>query len=142
MKRQLLFEIAVALVLILFAPVNAWFTVFAQGGDAKLTPNPKPTPTPKSTTKTPPKAPVASAPAPARILPTLIFNQEMKDNLDLKASQKTQAGGLFEEFILNAKMDDWLNFQLQSESPDLEMQLFDKEKVEVPLNRGGPNLFT
>ncbi len=134
MKRRLFFMLWGPLgMLILFGLAG---DVFAQGGDAKLKPDPKPTPKPAP--KATPKAPT---PTPAPATPTLVFSQEVKNRFDQKSSGKVPGGGLYEEFILNAKADDWLNFQLQGDDPDLAVQIVDKEKNEVPVARGGSNLF-
>lgn len=119
MKRQL-FSCAVLSVLILFAPFNASFKVYGQGGDGKLTPDPKPTPTPKGGKGAKPAAPVT---------PTLSFNEEEKGRFDPRAAEK------FEEFLLAAKSSDWLTFKLTSENPALNLQLFDKDKTEIPLSK-------
>ncbi|MGH9839169.1 MAG: hypothetical protein ACREEM_10325, partial [Blastocatellia bacterium] len=133
MKKRLFFKLAVHLMLVLFGLAG---DAFAQGGDAKLTPNPKPTPSPKPAPKAAPK-PAALAPA----TPALVYSQEVKDRFDQKSSGKLPGGGFYEEFILNARADDWLNFQLQGDDPDLAVQIVDKEKNEIPVARGGPNLF-
>src|SRR6476620_8454818 len=64
MKRQLIPPTVVLLMLVLFSPFNASLKVLAQGGAAKLTPEPKPTPAPTGskgakTVPTPTPAPVA-----------------------------------------------------------------------------------
>lgn len=126
--------------LILFTLFNAGPDLYAQGGDAKLTPAPeaKPTPAPKNAKS---NARPAPTPIPPRVTPLVAFNQEYKDRLDLKLSSKTPAGGVFEDFILNAKTDDWLNFQLNSEAQDLTLRLIDPQNGDVPIARNGPNVF-
>jgi tetratricopeptide (TPR) repeat protein len=139
MKRQRFSDFAVFVVLALFVCCCTGSWGLAQGGDAKLTPapTPKPTPAPKSAPK---PAPRPAAP-PVPVTPKLIFSQEVKERLDLKSLGKIPGGALFAEFILNAKADDWLNFQLEGEDPDLAVQILDADKNQVPVARGGPNLF-
>ncbi len=127
MKRQLIPHIAAVLVLILFSSLNAAFNVYAQSGSGEL-PGAKPTPTPKGGAKGPSKP---AAPA----TPALSFNQEMKGRLDPRASEKGAAGTYFEEYLLNARSEDWLAFRLESENPSLGLQILDKDKAEVAITK-------
>jgi hypothetical protein len=102
----------------------------AQSGSGEL-PGAKPTPTPKG--RRPVAKPAApTAPAPVAT-PTLSFNQSYKGRLDPRASDKAPNGSIFEEHILNAKSEELLSFQLQSDNPALTVQLFDKDKTEIPV---------
>ncbi len=124
MQRQPFPHIATLLVLILFSPLSAAFSVYAQSGSGALPPV-KPTPAPKGGKATKPATPAAP------VTPTLTFGQELKGRLDAKASQKGAAGAYFEEHILNASNGDWLTFRVESENPALGLQILDKDKAEV-----------
>ncbi len=137
MKRQLFPHIVVVLVLVLFASLNAAFNVYAQSGSGELPPvKPTPTPNPRGAKATKPAAPAAPA------TPTLAFNQEAKGRLDPKASAKGAAGSFFEEYILNARSDDWLTFRIESDDRSLGVQILDKDKAEVAVAKdSGPGAF-
>lgn len=111
--------------LTLFASV-----AFAQGGSGALpgtAPGTKPTPAPRTTAPRPaPKAPVT---------PTLVFNTAVKGKLDPKTALKEATGGLADEYILNARADDWLIFGLQTDDPNLGIKIFDKDRAEVAVAR-------
>lgn len=117
----------------------------AQGGsgDLPVGPSPKPKPTPAAKNPTPvrtaPKPTPTPAPTPA-VLP-IAFNQLVTDRLDAKTSKKNPDGTIYQEYILKARADDWLNFQIQSDATDLIVQMVDETKVEVPIARGGANVF-
>lgn len=132
MKRQLVSRIFVVFAISLFASLMAPTFVFAQGGEGKLTPAPKPTPIPKGTAKT--TTPKPAAP-PVPVTPTIVLNQALKARIDPKSSDKAPGGGLYEEFILNARADDWLNFKIESENHDLTVQVVDANKAEVAVAR-------
>ena len=142
MKRIWLLRIADTLLAALLSSLIS-APAFAQGARGELPPvKPTPTPTPRPGGNPRPSVkPPTPTPAPARVTPTLVFNKEVKDQIDPKSSEKLVTGGLYEEFILNARADDWLNFQLQSENADLVVQILDKDKAEMPVVRGGPNMF-
>ena len=71
----------------------------------------------------------------APVTPTIVFNQAFKARIDPKSSEKAAGGGLYEEFILNARAEDWLNFRIESDNPDLMVQVVDAAKAEVPIGR-------
>lgn len=133
MKRQLLIHLAVALVLILFAPFNAAFHTRAQGGDGKLAPDKKPALEKKPTPAPPPRSSAKSTKPvePAKPVETgpvrLSFNQEAKSQLDPRAPEK------FADFPFDARNTDLLTIKLVSGNPALTVQLFDKDNSEVPL---------
>jgi hypothetical protein len=112
----------------LFLSLDALPSVYAQSGSGAL-PAVRPTPTPNPKSARP--APTKPAPPVAPVTPTLTFNQEAKGRLDPKASAKGAAGSFFEEYILNARSDDWLTFRIESEDPSLGLQILDKDKAEV-----------
>jgi hypothetical protein len=128
MKRQLFPHIATLLVLILFSSLNAAFSLYAQSGSGALPPV-KPTPTPKGGKVTKPATPAAP------VTPTLAFGQELKGQLDTRASEKGAAGTYFEEYLLNARSEDSLAFRLESENPALSLQILDKDKAEVAVTK-------
>jgi hypothetical protein len=140
MKSCLFSPRSLTFALILFASIGAGSEIYAQGGDAKLTPEAKPTPAPK-TSKSGGRPTAAPTPIPPRVTPTVVFNQEYKDRLDLKLSGKIPTGGVFEDFILNAKTYDWLNFELAAAAQDLVIRVIDSQNADIPVARGGPNLF-
>lgn len=124
MKKRLLFQSAILLITFIAASGDCC-RVFAQGGDAKLTPAPKPTTAPKSDSKAGrPSAPVSNV---------LVFDEDMKGRLDARGSEKAANGVFFEEFVLNAKSEDLLVFQLQSADVNLGLQIVDKDNADVPL---------
>ncbi len=132
MKRTLFYQNVVLLVLTLFLLFNASPLIYAQGRSGEL-PGAKPTPTPapKVPAKvTRPSTPAATAPP---VTPNLTFNQGLKGRLDPKNSEKAPNGNLFEEHILNAKSDDLLIIQIQSDNSTLAVQIFDKNKAEIPV---------
>jgi hypothetical protein len=118
----------------LFSSLDALPSVYAQSGSGAL-PAVKPTPTPNPKSARP--APAKPAPPAAPVTPTLAFNQEAKGRLDPKASAKGAAGSFFEEYLLNARSDDWLTFRLESDDPSLGLQILDKDKAEVAVTKDG-----
>jgi hypothetical protein len=137
MKRQLFPPTVVLLMLVLFAPFSASFNVRAQGGDAKLTPEPKSNPkTAKGAKATP-----TPAPTPPPMTRNLTVGEEAKGRLDPRSSEKGAAGAVFEDLILNAKSDDLLTLQIESENPSLGLQVFDKDKTEVALAKDSSGNF-
>jgi hypothetical protein len=121
MKRQLIPHIATLSVLVLFSSLS--FEVCAQSGSGAL-PAVKPTPTPN------PKGAKPARPA-APVTPTLAVGQETKGRLDPKASEKGAAGSYFEEYLLNARSEDSLTFNLESQDSSLGLQILDKDKTEI-----------
>ena len=120
--------LALSFVLSVSLPV---VSALAQGGSGEL---PGAKPGTKGGAKPPVKPGGPAAPAAPVILP-LAFDQEVKSRIDPKSSDKTPSGQFFEEFSLIAKSDDLLSFQLQSEIPTLNLQLFDKDKTEIPTSK-------
>ncbi|MDX2032384.1 MAG: hypothetical protein SF339_17040 [Blastocatellia bacterium] len=140
MKRPFVFKSFVVFVISLFAIIATPVFVRAQGGEGKLTPAPKPTPAPKGGGAAKPAAKPAAPAVPAT--PTVVLNQALKARIDPKSSDKAPGGGLYEEFILNARADDWLNFKIESENTDLLVQVVDANKAEVAVARdAGPGTF-
>src|SRR5215471_16828757 len=129
MKRQLFPPIAVLLVLVLFAPFSASFNVRAQGGDARLTPEPKSAPKGGKGAKPTPTA----TPAPPPMARNLTYGEELKGRLDPRASEKGAAGVVFEDLILNAKSEDLLTLKIESENSSFGLQILDKDKTEVAI---------
>jgi hypothetical protein len=117
----------------------------AQGGSGDLpvgpSTKPKPTPAPKNPApvKVTPKPVPTPAPTPS-VLP-IAFNQLVTDRLDAKTSKKNSDGTIYQEYILKARADEWLNFQIQSDAADLVVLMVDENKSEVPIARGGANIF-
>lgn len=119
----------IAASIILAMAVNA----FSQGGTGEL---PGSKPGAKGGGAKPPAKPGAPAPPPAPVILPLPLDQEVKSRIDPRSSDKAPGGqSLFEEFALTAKSEDQLSFKVQSESPDLLLQIFDKQKAEVPTSR-------
>ncbi len=129
MKRRLIPQFVLLLMLALFAPFTPSFEVQAQGGDAKLTPAPKPTPAPKSAKVAKPVTPAAPAPR------NLTIGAETRGNLDPRTSDKGAPGNFFEEHFLDAKSEDLLTFRIESENPSLGLQILDKDNAEVAVAR-------
>jgi hypothetical protein len=117
-------------VLILLLSLNASFKVYAQSGTGEL-PGTKPTPAPKGGKPTA-KAGTPTAPV-TPVTPTLAFGEELKGKLDPRTSDKGPGGTIFEDHILNAKSEDLLTFRIESENTSLSLQIFDKDKAEVPV---------
>jgi len=131
MKRRLFVHSAILIFAITAAAFSDNFNICAQGGDAKLTPLPKPTPAPKTETKSSrPAAPVSNV---------LAFGQEMKGRIDNRRSDKGAGGSLYEEYVLNAKSEDLLTFQLQSSDPSVGLQVLDQNNTEIPLTKYSDN---
>ncbi|MFN0085013.1 MAG: hypothetical protein ACKVX9_06470 [Blastocatellia bacterium] len=80
-------------------------------------------------------APRPAARPAAPVTPTIVLNQALKARIDPKTSDKTADGGLYEEFILNARADDWLNFKIESEASDLTVKVVDAKEAEVAVAR-------
>jgi hypothetical protein len=128
MKRHSLSAYLGLSVLVLFWTFNATLNADAQGGSGQL-PGVKPTPTPVP--KGGSKVTRSSTPATPEN-PTIAFNREITGRLDAKSSAKTPNGNLFfEEFIINAKSSDQLTFRIQSDTPGIALQIFDKDKTEI-----------
>ena len=126
MKSQLKVLLVAVAALILFPPFSANLKVYAQSGTGELL-GTKPTPTPKGGAK-------SSAKPAAPVTPTLEFDQESKGRLDPRNSEK-EGGNLVEDHILNAKSEDLLFFQLRSAETNLSLQIRDKDKNEVAVNK-------
>jgi hypothetical protein len=113
MKRQLISLIIILPLLSLFPSLE----IYAQGGGAELGP------TGGKGSKTPLSGPVT---------PTLHFGVERKGKLDPRTSDKNASGGFFEEMILkDAKSEDLLSFQIESDNPSLGLQILGKNGAEV-----------
>jgi hypothetical protein len=64
--------------------------------------------------------------------PTLAFGVERKGKLDPRTSDKNGSGGFFEEMILkDAKSEDLLSFQIESDNPSLGLQILGKNGAQV-----------
>ncbi|MCI0339417.1 MAG: hypothetical protein L0226_17735 [Acidobacteria bacterium] len=130
MKRRVLYQTVFPLVLVLFVLFSASPIVYSQGGSGELpAAKPTPTPAPRGAAKSPRPA-VSNTPA-APASRTLSFNQAVKGSIDTRSSDKAPNGYLFEEYFLNAKSDELLTFQLQSNDPSLAVQIFNKDNAEV-----------
>lgn len=136
MKRQRIPTFVAIAASALFLLSGVRLNVQAQSGSGAL-PTVKPTPAPKPRPKT--SKPAATTATVAPVTPKLVFNQEANGRLDPKDSEKAAGGGLFEEYILNAKSDEVLTFRLQSENATLGLQLLDADKKEVALSKDGAN---
>lgn len=137
MKRYRLSHNATPLLLTLSLFLVLTSAAFAQGGSGEL-PGSKPTkPTPTPTPKPGGARGARPAPPPAPVTPTIAFNQEMKGLVDPRGSQKDSSGQFFEEFILNAKGDELLAFDLVTDNPALTVQVLDKDKNSIALGRDG-----
>ncbi len=125
MKRQLISLTIILPLLSLFSTLE----VYAQPGAPKLTgAEPAPTPKPNKTS-----AKDTRSPAPAPSNPKLALGEEKNGRLDPKSSDKNTDGSFYEEMILNAKSDDWLNFHVEGDNPLLGLQILDKNNAEVPI---------
>lgn len=106
-------------------------------GSGDLPPLPKPKTTPKPKTAATPKPDTTTAPAnllrePANI-PPIRFNQSADGNLDPKTSGRLTQNNYYEEYALTAMGGELLTIQLQSANATLAVQVFDKEKVGLPV---------
>jgi hypothetical protein len=108
MKRQLISLMIILPLLSLFLSLE----IYAQDPEGKLR-EIKPTPSVSAT-------------------PTLPFGVERKGKLDPRTSDKNGSGGFFEEMILkDAKSEDLLSFQIESDNPSLGLQILGKNGAEV-----------
>ena len=108
MKRQLIYMMIIIPLASLFSSLE----IYAQDPEGKLREN-KTTPSVSAT-------------------PTLAFGVERKGKLDPRTSDKNGAGGFFEEMILkDAKSEDLLSFQIESDNPSLGLQILGKNGSQV-----------
>jgi len=110
-------HIAHFLVALILLPVMA----AAQGGSGEL-PGTKPAPRPRRE-----GAPAISA---------ITLDKSIESRLDPRTSDKIAAGNFFQEFDWPAARANHLySIKLQTEDPNIVVQVFDRENVEVPLSK-------
>jgi hypothetical protein len=130
MKRHLLSAFLGLPFLFLFSTLTVTPSAFAQGGSGHL-PGVKPVPTPAPVSKTGTKGTRSSANVTPEI-PAVTFNREISGRLDPKSSGKSPNSNLFyEDYTLNAKSSDQLIISVNSETPGIALQVFDKDKAEI-----------
>lgn len=122
----MLYKSSVAhIVLILAAFLLTPVTASAQGGSGEL-PGSKPAPVVK------PKPVREGAPA----ITTITLDKTIESRLDPRTSDKIAAGNYFQEYDWSAaRAMDHYSIKFETEDPKLNVQVFDKENVEIPLAR-------
>ncbi len=132
------------------APV---FSVYEQGGNAKLPPKPtpRPTATPKPS-KTPPGTgikPEAPPEEPKKNEPPspdsfsrnpekieeITFNQVIEGELNWKTSGRLSAIGFYNDYSLTASSADLFTIQLQTANPTLTVQILDYNRNGLPIKK-------
>lgn len=110
-------QIALFLVALILMPVPA----AAQGGSGEL-PGSKPAPRPRREV--------------ASVITAITLDKSIESRLDPRTSDKIAAGNFFQEYDWKAaQANDLYSLKLQTEDPNIVVQIFDKENVEVPLSK-------
>lgn len=112
-------QIALFLVALILMPVPA----AAQGGSGEL-PGTKPAPGARPRRE--------GAPA----ITAITLDRAIESRLDPRTSDKIAAGNFFQEYDWPAaRANDLYTIRLQTEDPNIVVQVFDRENIEVPLSK-------
>jgi len=120
--RLSLAGVVLPLAALFLIPVSA----AAQGGSGEL-PGAKP-----AAPGTKPKTAKEAAP----VVTSITLNQAIESRLDPRSSDKIASGNFFQQYDWTAaKAQDHYSLKLETQDPNILVQVFDKENVEIPLAR-------